>query len=149
SSAYMIENPGVVKAMVTSSPMYEIDLKMPEELALFLAEGAVDTGFGEWYVFGRGPDDWKVPFAKNSLTNSEPRYNYFQSIREEDDSLVIAGATNQWVREAILLSQYVRQNAEKLVDPVLVLEGTADKVVQPGAEEEFVKNAPHARLHRF
>lgn len=146
ASAYMIENPGVVKAMFSSSPMIEIIAKsIPEGIAYIMAEGAIALGFGESYIPGGGPEDWQWRFENNCCTSSFARYTYNREMHLARPEWTLSSPTNQWVREAILLSRYVRDNAAKLVDPILLLAGTNDTVVSPHAIVEFSYRTPNGR----
>jgi lysophospholipase len=152
AEAWTIDNPGVIKKLVASSAMDQINTKaIPEWVAHALATVATGLNFGESYIFGANGDSWKGPEdpSKNVLTTSIDRYTYVKKLQTDNPAWIISGPTFQWTREALRLGRYVRGNANRIQIPVLVMEGTADEVVLPQAEEAVAKLLPCGQLLSF
>jgi lysophospholipase len=149
AAEYLIEHPGTVAAMVTSSPMYAINLGMDESVAMGLLDTYIALGKGEDYAPSQSASDWQGTFAKQTITHSEARFGYAQDIRDTHVELRLAGATNRWVREGIRLTRIVRANADLLTTPTLILAAGEETKVLPTAEHYIAAAAPHARLIEF
>lgn len=147
--AYLIQHPGIATAAVLSSPMIEPNIGMPQELGLTILDGAVTLGFGEDYAPTKGPNDWKTPFEKNSLTHSQARYDDTLGQLVAHPELVIAGPTNRWVREAILLGQYLNAHAGDVSTPTLMLTSGQEKLVVPDAEHSYAATAKNVSTLNF
>lgn len=151
STAYMIRNPDRVQAMVTSSPMYQINTKIPEWMAYAAASIGTSLGFEESYLPKTGAESWQGPKdpSQNELTTSLERYGYMKRLQRENPDWIISGPTFLWAQEAIRLGRFVRENASQLKAPLLVMEGTSDTVVLPEAEEKVELDVPCGRLLKF
>ena len=152
STAWTIQNPGQIKRLIASSAMDQINTKqIPEWVAYALASTATGIGFGENYIIGSGPDSWQGPAdaSKNELTTSVARYGYVKKLQTDNPAWIVSGPTFQWTREALRLGRFVRENAGSIQIPVLVMEGTADTVVLPEAEEAVAAALPCGQLLTF
>jgi len=148
STAYLIQKPTHVKAMVSTSPMYEINLKIPETVAYALVTLVSEIGLDKSYVIGTGRDSWRGPSdpTQNKLSTSMPRYFYMRYLLEFNPEWIVSGPTFQWSEEAIRLGRFVRANANNLNTPLLVLNGAEDSIVRTEAHEQVVRAAPCAKL---
>jgi lysophospholipase len=149
ASAYAIDHPDDLKALVLSSPMLSIQFLLGETLSADVAAKAVAIGFGESVAFGYSGEGYSVPFEKNIFTHSRARFAYVHDLELYHPDWVIGGPTNQWVREAVAMDIFVRENAKKLVAPTLIFEATGDSIVNPTVDEQFVAAAKRAQIIKF
>jgi lysophospholipase len=142
ATRFAIQNPTAVRAIVTSSPMYEAktgEYSQPMALTLLI-------GKGQDYARGRGPNDWTEPFEKNEVTTSRARHAYNDRELRRNFTLALAGPTNRWVREAILTSYYLKGRMSNLKTPLLLLQPENEIVVNPEVQTELCKKTKYCKL---
>ncbi|MFV0575789.1 MAG: alpha/beta fold hydrolase [Vibrio sp.] len=91
------------------------------------------------------------PFEINKLTHSQARYEWFRNLYEELPEIKLGGASSHWVHEAIIASQRCLDEVEKINIPVLLMQGSQDRVVDNVAQAQFIKklNQAHPNLAKL
>ena len=104
-------------------------------------------GWEPRYVVGKG-NYIAVPFDKNRLTHSRVRYKTYRELYEKNSTVQLGGPTTHWVACACDGAREARENADKIIIPVLVLQGEKDTVVTARGQNEFCHNLEAAGKNR-
>ena len=78
-----------------------------------------------------------VPFATNSLTHSEPRYQYFRETYEQNPDLKLGGITYSWVVASINALDKAYAQLDRVRIPVMVFQASEDGVIDNEAQNKF------------
>lgn len=101
------------------------------------------------YAPGHGPYLAK-PFADNSLSHSQVRYQWFRQLYEDNSQLKTGGPSNRWVWQSLSALRHLYRDATKLTVPLLILQAGSDQIVDNRAQMRFIrklnKSQPLARL---
>jgi len=144
------KGPFPFKAAALCSPMMGINTKpWPEALgkAVVRFGARVKRAFAPnsaHYFIGM-KDYNPLPFATNDLTHSEQRYEWFTAMYREHPKIRLGGPTWQWLLEALDVIDVLPRLAPKVQIPLLVLQGSEDKVVMPEGQERFVENCSNSK----
>lgn len=124
-SWHAMKNPTVFDKLVLSSPMFRLDF---------------DHGLGFQFMVEFHPNEyakggpWEpLAFNNNALTSDRARLDAKQAVFAGSRALRVGGPTFRWADRALEVTDDVRDNAEKLVNPVLIFSAAADRVVEPEA----------------
>ncbi len=136
---FLAREPDCCDAAVLCAPMFGIRLPMPFWLAwrvLAWAEGR--PRLRDTYAVGTGA--WHPsPFRANLLTHSRQRYQRSLRLYADEPTLRVGGPTYHWVREGLIASQGVMDNAATLTTPVMLLQAGEDKVVDNRSHGAFCR----------
>lgn len=78
------------------------------------------------------------PFEENGLTSSRPRYHWFRTLYEVMPELKLGGPSARWVWESIKGAKACIRESQKISIPVLLLQGSLDKIVSNPAQHQFI-----------
>ncbi len=131
-------NPGQFDAIALSAPLHQ--LNEPWYLPLFL-RGDPTRYASEW-LYGA----WQPGQGRGLCTTSGRRRELADAVFTRYPEVRIGGPTVGWIRAARKATQEMRDNASRLADPVLVIRGTGDRVVNGDGQEIVVEGAQNARL---
>ena len=142
----ILRHPAMFSCVAFCSPMFGIRPALPDSVASILLwmsdKRAVRRGQKNDFFFGQR--DYKpVPFALNKLTHSRIRYDWFRKLYNESPEIQLGGVTGQWLAAAREAMKTIRQRANELKLPVLLLSAGADKVVDNSIQEEVAAKMPH------
>lgn len=142
---YMRDHPQSFKSAVFTAPLLRI--KTPETLQTFAV--ALSRLFSRlsgreqsFLVSARSSDSSFRP--DNRLSQSAARYE-FNKYLENKHSFFIRGATLKWAREAIEKSRIIRERADQIAAPLLILSAERDRVVDSSAASGFCLKAKQCR----
>lgn len=84
------------------------------------------------------------PFAGNDLTSSPARYQALRNCYQREPELQLGGVSCQWLVQAIMAMRQLRRDVVHCQTPLLLLQGSADKVVANGAQRQWFDALPAA-----
>ena len=149
SAIYLAKYQNDFKAAVFSAPMLKINLApWNETVASAVANFLCFFGLGS-KVANASSDPATVLFEKNETTQSRDRYLARLERIKSDFPARFLGTTFGWVKEAVGGSRKARQSASQIATPLLVLEAEQETIVDPLAEEDFCRQAPHCSLEKM
>ncbi len=97
-------------------------------------------GLGTNYVHGADRGDVNFPFENNEVTHSLARFEMARDIERENMYLVMGGATNHWVVEALVAGRKISRKKKKLKDvPILMLQAGQDTFVRSRRQNKVCK----------
>ncbi|WP_239994233.1 alpha/beta fold hydrolase [Photobacterium phosphoreum] len=147
SSLLLARHPTLFDRAVLSAPMHGIHLK---PILRFLAEPL--ARFNDYihrqptYAPGQRPY-YSKPFTNNPLTHSEVRFQWFKMLYQQQPQLRLGGASNRWVWQSIAGARASIAEAKNITTPTLVLQGSADHIVDNQAHRHFCQQIPqYSRL---
>ncbi|WP_237385595.1 lysophospholipase L2 [Xenorhabdus sp. Sc-CR9] len=119
----------IFRAVALCAPMFGINLPMPRWLANFLVNQA-EPNVKTRNAYALSTGQWRpLPYLINILTHSYARYQRYLRYYADYPELRLGGPTYHWMRESMLMGDYLVENAEKIQLPLIVLEASEDKVV--------------------
>lgn len=147
ASFYAINKPHTLDGLILCSPMMEIKIPKGSNFvtsfsAVFLDSlwlGSLSVPKKKYFL----PD---YPFEKNLNTHSLARYNMNIKLLKNDETLFVGAPTYRWLRQAMDAGNVLQKQAEKVVDPVLILQAGEDKVVKAKHQSQFCEKAPDCTL---
>lgn len=132
------------QATVFFSPMFSINLPIPEKIAKMLTYTC--DHICSWfynkpcYVFN-GHGYKKTPFAKNHVTSSQTRFNSSTHPFGQYPQAQLGSPTMHWASLSISACQQAIKNANKINIPILIIQAGGDQVVTEKGQKKFFKNA--------
>ncbi|MDD4862408.1 MAG: alpha/beta fold hydrolase [Alishewanella agri] len=81
-------------------------------------------------------------FAGNDLTSSPARYQALRDCYLREPQLQLGGVSCQWLVQAILAMRQLRRDVVNCQTPVLLIQGSADKVVANTAQRQWFNALP-------
>ena len=144
ATRYLQNNPNVIQAAVLSSPMFGFNAGgIPQVIAKSLIKGLHTinqvTSSTPWYFLAH-QDYKKSDFKDNVLTQSELRYEIFNSLLEEQPAIQLGGVTLNWLVEGIKAQEEIFNEIEKVSTPIIVLQAGKDTVIDNSAQDKFCEN---------
>ena len=141
SLRYLQLYPHKIKALTLSSPMIAISRGGTPN---WLAKSLIKTGSAlnrllsnnPWYFFGQN-DINKSTFEENYLMHSAPRYERFQALYQAQPELKLGGVTFNWLEQAIINSDNLFKDINKLSLPILMLQAGNELIVDNDAQLSF------------
>ncbi|MCL1077984.1 alpha/beta fold hydrolase [Parashewanella spongiae] len=136
ATLYLEHYPNVFDAAIFSAPMYGICLPLPRFFILWLAKRLDFTNQGKpFYVIG-GRNYYPKPFENNSLTQSQPRYQWFRNLYQQFPQLQLGSPTHRWLVEALIAAKQCQSILASTTTPVLILQAKADTIVDNRAQDK-------------
>jgi len=147
-SLYMVQNPEVFTKVVTTSPMLDINpAPFPFQwMGYSFASIACWLGWDKSFVPGHGP------FHADELyrgTGSAVRYKGFNRLRVEKKDEQVGGVSFRFAQKALEATWDMRDDAEKLVAPILMFQAGNDDVVMTGGQDYVCQRAKNCRKVAF
>lgn len=142
---FMIDNPGVFKAAVLSSPMFALRYPGGELFSkLILRTKGRFAGKVEYAPFQAS---WKKePYKNNLLTHSLQRYDFWMAMQEAHPELKSGGASIKWVLESSKATKRIIKGAKKVTVPVAIIQASKDKIINTSGHNKFVSRSAKATL---
>ena len=130
ATLFMAKHPDYFDAAVLSAPMYGIKLPLKKSFIYWLANklDSCNRHAAPNYVLG-GKGYLPEPFVNNVLTHSEPRYVDYRALYLTTPQLQLGSPSNRWLTESITAGDRCVQAASKIATPILILQASADTVV--------------------
>jgi lysophospholipase len=136
TSLFLARSPKAVNAVVLSAPMAGIKLPIPYCCATLL------VNISQRYDFLRKSCVFKrktpLPFKLNLSCNSECRYQYFIDLYYQYPQIQLCGPTYQWVKEAMAAGKQMRDSADLITAPLLLLQAGKENLVSNPAQLRFI-----------
>jgi len=132
-TTYLEQHPDDFKAAAFSSPM--LGFSFPTCMAVSILAGDDPE-------YAKGNTDYEngiEPFAENTLTNSEIRYNRMLEVFVEYPKARLGGASYQWVNKSCNSFDYIFDNYEKIKTPLILFSGGEEEIVHPSAHNKFIE----------
>ncbi len=146
AARYLQKHPEAIKAAVLSSPMIAINgggfpkwltkvlINSAEQLNQWLSNEA-------WYFLGQSDIKEEVyqvkNFSNNPLMQSQVRYQKFTQLYQSIPEIQLGGVTVHWLAQALKAENEVFDHLKALVTPTLVLQASADSIVDNFAQDKF------------
>lgn len=141
--------PKYFQCAILSSPLMEMNLgKYPLGVVKLMFLLARLTHHQLDYVPGQKGFDGVRVFPTSSAM-SEPRYEYFFRLREQDVHNQTYGGCYSWTEASVRATEKLRRNAGKISVPVLLFQAGRDTMVKPKGQELFCKKAKNVQCVRF
>ena len=148
---YLQLYPNNVKALSLSSPMIAISSGGTPN---WLARSLIKTGTTinrwlsdtPWYFFGQN-DVNNSSFAENRLMHSEPRFKRFQTLYQDQQALRLGGVTFNWLEQALINSDNLFFDIEKLSLPIQMLQAGDERIVDNVAQSNFCQQLNKLNSH--
>lgn len=142
ASLYASAHPSAVDGLVLCAPMMQIKTgRVPSLVATGLVWLLDALGKGDDYAPGTGSYDPSLPDADSLLTHSLARLGMTRTLLASDPRLALGGPTNHWVGEALRGTESVRELADRIIAPILLLQAEEDKVVGAEGQDIFCARA--------
>ncbi len=157
AALYLEKYPNDFDAAALSSPMLEPSTKLlySDEIVCDLLGFTSRTRDFFIWLFGWEPryvaslkdsGYHNLPFQnekgdhEHELTHSPIRYKIFRDLYEANPTVKLGKPTSHWAAYACDAAQEARNNALKVIIPVLVLQASEDTAVTPKGQNEFCQN---------
>ena len=129
---YLEQYPNDFNAAAFSSPM--LGLSFPTCLVIdFLTNDKPEYAMGHTdYINGI------ESFEKNTITNSEIRYNRMLKVYEENPKARLGGATYEWVNKSCKAFDEIFENYKNVKTPLILFSGGEEMIVDPSAHNKFI-----------
>jgi lysophospholipase len=147
-SLYMVQNPNVFAKAVTSSPMLDINpAPFPFQwMGYSFATIACWLGFDRSFAPGHGPFHFDEPYRG---TGSAVRYKAFNQLRWDRKDERVGGVSFRFAQKALEATWDMRDDAEKLIAPILMFQAGNDDVVMTGGQDYVCQRAKQCRKLTF
>lgn len=132
STLYVEENPTDFNAVALSSPMYGFSFSTCAVANLFGGETI------KYAPTQKGYKESIEGFEKNTLTNSKVRYNLMIKTQNDNVQIQLGGSSYQWLMESCSAMSELKENANNIEIPLLLLQGTEEEIVKSSAHNSFV-----------
>jgi lysophospholipase len=127
--------------IVAVAPMLEVETgSFSHTFTLNYMRFLTVMGLGENYVHGADRGSVDFPFENNEVTHSEARFQMARDLERDNLFLVMGGATNHWVVEALVAGRKISRKKKKLRDvPILMLQAGQDTFVRSRRQNKVCK----------
>ena len=143
SSLLLARHPKLIDRAVLSAPMHGIYLKpslrfFAEPLARF------NDYIHRQPTYAPGQRSYyPKPFANNPLTHSDIRFQWTKTLYQQQPQLRLGGASNRWVWQSLAGARASVLEAKNIITPTLILQGSADHIVDNQAHHHFCQRTPN------
>lgn len=147
---YLHDHGDLFEQTILTAPL--IDIAMPSFLKSMLKvyiRGAVNLGFGAYYVPGAGDSNPQGNiFENNKLTSDRRRFERTNHQLIETPGLAVGGVTHKWLQATFLSIDRLKGTgfSEKIETPILMVAAGKDCVVSNTAQENIKTRLPQCRL---
>ncbi len=146
-SLYAAEHPDAFAKIVFSAPMLDIPTAGIPQRILWMALRAMEfLGFGGAYVPTHGPYD---PNEANYVSSSETRRQLELDLKQRYAQELVAGATVSWARASLEATWAMKQVADQITTPVLMLQAGKDEIVLSEGQDIVCSRAQNCRKEFF
>ena len=143
----LAHNPARFAWCVLNAPMIAISLRGQRQFLV-----AAVTAFEIWrgnrggWVWGmEARDPHNVSFSTQLVTSDPQRFERTQMLLRENPDLRLAGATWGWLAAAMRSMKWLRDRAENITTPLLVVGAGKDRICLTPEAKAFAARAPHAQ----
>jgi len=143
----LAHNPARFAWCVLNAPMIAISLRGQRQFLV-----AAVTAFEIWrgnrggWVWGmEARDPHNVSFSTQLVTSDPQRFERTQMLLRENPDLRLAGATWGWLAAAMRSMKWLRDRAENITTPLLVVGAGKDRICLTPEAKAFAARAPNAQ----
>lgn len=149
AALYLAENPGRFQAVALISPMIKINLTVLQSLLVVPALKILSLFENPaHYAPSLGPYDEKADITLgNACTSSDARYDFHKTTLRAFPSTVVGGSSIQWTKESLSTADEIRRRSKNLKDPIVLIQGENDSLVQSKAQKKLCEQAANCRLY--
>ena len=134
--------PEYFKAGILSSPMLQLNFRGVNPIMVrILLIWSLIARWDKKYLPTQHDFDG-INTYPNCSAQSKERHKYLFEYRLHDDHYRTNGGTYKWARESFKAMKEAIKNAGKIHVPVILFQAGQDTMVEPGGQEEFLKNNP-------
>ncbi|MCK5456301.1 MAG: alpha/beta fold hydrolase, partial [Melioribacteraceae bacterium] len=130
---YLEQHPNDFSAAAFSSPMLGFSFPTCIVVSIFSGEKP------EYAIGNTDYENGIEPFAENTLTNSEARYDRMLDVFEKYPKARLGGASYQWVNKSCASFGYIFNNYEKIKTPLILFSGGEEVIVDPSYHNKFIE----------
>ena len=141
SALYLEEFDDGFDAAVLNSPMLQPNLFTEKTSGLLCKLMKLEKEKEAYAPGQKSYDEEENPFDNNLLTHSAIRFKIMHEELSKHPKAKIGGPSIGWIQNACKASALAVENADKIKIPLLILRGSADKIVNPKAEDKFCEKA--------
>ncbi len=147
---YLEQNPYVFKKAILTSPMIHMSTgNVPAIVVKAVCALSHISGFAQMYIPGQNKDyDHTYHYPKCSAL-SEVRYQLQYNAREQDEHYRMNTGTITWFREAVNVYKKIIKNAKNVKIPVILMQASADSLVEADGQDKFAELVDSCKLIRF
>mgnify|MGYP001231157926 CR=1 FL=1 len=125
-------------AIALSAPMYGVTMPWYQKPIARYLTPVIATLVSKPTYISKNRAYYAKPFDINPLTSSLPRYTWFRELYERQPKLKLGGPSARWVWQGLVAAEQCIRNAHRINIPLLLLQGTADKIVSNQAQHKFI-----------
>jgi lysophospholipase len=138
STLYLQQHPDVFQKAALSAPMLGINGKLLyDEMDACRLASVVSVFSPQGYAGFTEKPYSAGPFETNELTGSPQRYQWMQTLYQDNPQLQLGGATWGWLDQACAVLPQMQQHAAAIKIPVLLMQAELDSIVSAAAQQEF------------
>lgn len=138
STLYLQQHPDVFQKAALSAPMLGINGKLLYDDMDACRLASVVSVFSPQGYAGFTEKPYSAgPFETNELTGSPQRYQWMQTLYQDNPQLQLGGATWGWLDQACAVLPQMQQHAAAIKIPVLLMQAELDSIVSAAAQQEF------------
>lgn len=137
ATLFLAQYPALIDSAVLSAPMHGIRISnWMKPIASPLARVVEQLQRQPDYAPGQVPY-YPKPFTDNPLCQSQVRYQWFRELYESKPELKIGGPSARWVWQGLAAANRCIEQAAQITTPILLLQGSADHIVDNLAHQRF------------
>ena len=148
AAMFMERRPSYFEKAVLSAPMIAPERgAYPFLVSRAVARAFVVTGRSKKRFFGSGDGSEEEVF-EDACTTSEPRFDYYNDMKETVPEFKNSALTYKWVYESLNVTRKLlrRGRPEKIRTRILMFQAENDTMVRAVEQKKFVKRVPGAEI---
>ena len=140
ATRYLQSQPDIeFDGIALSAPMYGVDMSWYMKPVANYLTPLITALVKQPFYITKNKAYYAKPFEINPLTSSFTRYKWFRNLYENKPELKLGGPSARWVWQGLKGAELCMANAEKVTIPLLLLQGSEDKIVSNQAQTTFIK----------
>lgn len=152
ATRYIQTQPNNIKKLILASPMYGILLPVPAFVAASMIGIAtsLDSLLKREPSFVSGGTGYKeVAFEDNELTQDPMRYEIFKAVYKNNPAIQLGSPTYGWLQTSLEAGRLCVESAARITIPILLMQASADTIVDNKAQDDFVINSKNKWLTKI
>jgi lysophospholipase len=144
TTLYMTQHPEVFDRAVLSSPMLDMILgPYPTWVGRAISWFYNAVGFGTSMVWGHSYFDPSK--SENWVTHSKSRWNFWNQYKVDHPQYVLNAASFRWVLEGLKATDYMKEKAQLIQVPLLMLQAGRDLYVATEGQDRVCEKAYYCK----
>lgn len=142
--------PEDVEALALSSPLLDVNLgAFPAPVAASIANGVCSSSDGSGWAIGSGNYKEETDFPNNTVTSSEPRWQWKVQQLRDDERIRMGGLTWRWLCQTLVGTSKAQALGRFSSTPTLMLQAENDNFVNRPGQERYCADAPRCTFARM